>query len=122
MKPSEIRQLIQVKPLEPDATRRRLAACHDITDLRATGRRRIPRPIFDYVDGGADEELSLRANTEAFRQFRFQPRTLVNVSEPDTSTVLFGSVVPQPLVLAPTGYTRMMHPGGEIAAARAAQG
>jgi L-lactate dehydrogenase (cytochrome) len=121
MRPSEIRELIRVKPLELDSTQRRLAACHDIADLRAAGRRLIPRPVFDYVDGGADEELSLRANTEAFRQFRFQPRTLVNVSKPDTSTEVFGSVVPQPLVLAPTGYTRMMHPGGEIAAARAAQ-
>src|SRR5215472_5054417 len=122
MRVSEVRELIRVKPLELDATRRRLSACHDIADLRATGRRLIPRPVFDYVDGGADEELSLRANTEAFRQFSFQPRTLVNVSKPDTSSAFLGSVVPQPLVLAPTGYTRMMHPGGgELAAARAAQ-
>src|SRR5215469_14983373 len=121
MRPSEIRELIRVKPLDLDSTRRRLSACHDIADLRTAGRRRTPRPVFDYVDGGADEELSLRANTEAYRQFQFRPRALVNVSKPDTSTVLLGSVVPQPLVLAPTGYTRMMHPGGEIAAARAAQ-
>jgi len=121
MRPSEIRELIRVKPAELDATRRRLSACHDIADLRATGRRLVPRPIFDYVDGGADEELSLRANTDAFRQFRFQPRALVDVSKPDTSTVLLGSLVPLPLVLAPTGYTRMMHPAGEAAAARAAQ-
>ena len=121
MRASEIRDLIRVKPVELDATRRRLSACHDIADLRATGRRLIPRPVFDYVDGGADEELSLRANTRAFRQFRFQPRTLVNVSEPDTATAFLGSVVPLPLALAPTGYTRMMHPDGEIAAARAAQ-
>jgi L-lactate dehydrogenase (cytochrome) len=121
MRTSEIRELIRVKPLELDATRRRLSACHDIADLRATGHRLTPRPVFDYVDGGADEELSLRANTEAFRRFRFQPRTLVNVSEPDTSTAVLGSVSPQPLVLAPTGYTRMMHPAGEIAAARAAE-
>ena len=121
MRASEIRELIRVKPVELDATRRRLSACHDIADLRAVGRRLIPRPVFDYVDGGADEELSLRANTRAFRQFRFQPRTLVDVSEPDTSAAFLGSVVPLPLALAPTGYTRMMHPGGEIAAARAAQ-
>jgi len=121
MRPSEIRELIRVKPVELDATRRRLAGCHDIADLRATGRRLIPRPVFDYVDGGADEELSLRANTEAFRQFQFQPRTLVNVSKPDLSTVLLDSALPLPLVLAPTGYTRMMHPGGEVAVARAAQ-
>ena len=121
MRLSDIRELIRVKPLELDPTSRRLSACHDIADLRAAGRRLIPRPVFVYVDGGADEELSLRANTQAFREFRFQPRTLVDVSKPDTSTVLLGSAVPHPLVLAPTGYTRMMHPGGEIAAARAAQ-
>ena len=121
MRASEIRQLIKMKPVELDATRRRLSACHDITDLRAAGRRRTPRPVFDYVDGGADEELSLRANTRAFRRWRFQPRTLVDVSEPDTSAAFVGSVAPLPLALAPTGYTRMMHPGGEIAAARAAQ-
>src|SRR5215472_6888047 len=116
MRVSEVRELIRVKPLELDATRRRLSACHDIADLRATGRRLTPRPVFDYVDGGADEELSLRANTEAFRHFRFQPRTLVNVSKPDSSTAFLGSVVRHPVVLTQTGYTRMMLPGGEIAA------
>jgi len=120
MRPSEIRDLIRIKPVERDATRRRLSACHDIADLRAAGRRLIPRPVFDYVDGGADEELSLRANVAAFRRYRFQPRTLVNVSEPDTSAAFLGSVAPVPLALCPTGYTRMMHPAGEIAAARAA--
>jgi len=120
MRVSEIRDLIRVKPVELDATRRRLSACHDIDDLRATGRRLIPRPVFDYVDGGADQEVSLRANTRAFRQFRFQPRTLVNVSEPDTFAAFLGSVTPLPLALAPTGYTRMMHPAGESGAARAA--
>ncbi|HTX26856.1 MAG TPA: alpha-hydroxy acid oxidase [Streptosporangiaceae bacterium] len=121
MRASEIRQLIKMKPVELDATRRRLSACHDIGDLRAAGRRLTPRPVFDYVDGGADEELSTRANTRAFRKWRFQPRTLVDVSEPDMSAAFVGSVTPLPLALAPTGYTRMMHPAGEIAAARSAQ-
>jgi L-lactate dehydrogenase (cytochrome) len=121
MRASEIRQLIQMKPVELDATRRRLAACHDIADLRAMGRRLTPRPVFDYVDGGADEEHSVRANTRAFRRWRFQPRTLVNVSQADTSARFLDSDVPLPLALAPTGYTRMMHPAGEIGAARAAQ-
>ncbi len=109
-----------MKPVELDATRRRLSACHDIADLRAAGRRLTPRPVFDYVDGGADEELSLRANARAFRRWRFQPRALVDVSEADTSAAFLGSVAPLPLALAPTGYTRMMHPAGEIGAARAA--
>jgi L-lactate dehydrogenase (cytochrome) len=121
MRASEIRQLIQMKPVELDATRRRLSACHDIADLRAMGRRLTPRPVFDYVDGGADEELSVRANTRSFRRWRFQPRTLVNVSEADTSARFLDLDVPLPLALAPTGYTRMLHPAGEIGAARAAQ-
>jgi L-lactate dehydrogenase (cytochrome) len=121
MKPSEIRQLIRMKPVEIDATRRRLSACHDISDLRAMGRRLIPRPVFDYVDGGSDEEVSLRANVRAFRRWRFQPRALPEVMTVDTSARLLDRDLPLPLTLAPTGYTRMMHPAGEIGAARAAQ-
>src|SRR6266516_4300972 len=76
MRASEIRQLIRMKPVELDTTRRRLGACHDIGDLRAMGRRLVPRPVFDYVDGGADEELSMAANMKAFRRWRFLPRAL----------------------------------------------
>ena len=121
MRPSEIRQLIRMKPVELDATRRRLAACHDIDDLRTMGRRLIPRPVFDYVDGGADEEVSLAGNVRAFRRWRFQPRALPEVVTVDTSARLLDRDLPLPLALAPTGYTRMMHPDGEIGAARAAQ-
>ena len=85
------------------------------------GRRLIPRPVFDYVDGGADEELSMAGNVRAFRRWRFQPRALPEITTVDTSARLLDRDLPLPLALAPTGYTRMMHPGGEIAAARAAQ-
>ena len=121
MKPSEVRRLIKMKPVELNAARRRLAGCHDIGDMRKAARRIIPRPVFDYVDGGADEELSMAANIRAFRRWRFQPRALVDVSGVDTSTRILDRAVPLPLALAPTGYTRMMHPDGEIGAARAAQ-
>jgi L-lactate dehydrogenase (cytochrome) len=121
MKASEIRRLIQLKPVELDATRRRLAACHDVSELRAAARRRIPRPVFDYVDGGADEELSMAGNIASFRRWRFQPRALPGITAVDTSARILGREAPLPLVLAPTGYTRMMHPDGEIGAARAAQ-
>ena len=90
------------------------------------GRRLIPRPVFDYVDGGADEELSMAANVKAFRRWRFQPRALPEIVTADTSARLLDRDLPLPLVLAPTGYTRMMHPGGRDrrgafgAAARAA--
>jgi L-lactate dehydrogenase (cytochrome) len=121
MRPSEVRRLIKMKPVELNAARRRLAGCHDVGDLRRVGRRIMPRPVFDYVDGGADEELSMAANIRAFRRWRFQPRALVDVSEVDTSARILDRAVPLPLALAPTGYTRMMHPDGEIGAARAAQ-
>jgi len=121
MKASEIRRLIQLKPIQADPVRRRLSACHDVSDLRLAARRLIPRPVFDYVDGGADEELSMAANVRAFRTWRFQPRALAEITKVDTSTRLLGRELPLPLVLAPTGYTRMMHPDGEIGAARAAQ-
>lgn len=98
----------------------RLARCHDIEDLRTAARRRLPGPIFDYVDGGADEELSLERNRDAFRRWGFAPRVLVDVASVDMSTTLFGSSSPLPLVLAPTGYSRMLHPDGEQAVARAA--
>src|ERR1700678_269970 len=121
MRASEIRSLIQLKPVELDATRRRLSACHDVHDLRVAARRVIPRPVFDYVDGGSDEELSMAANIRAFRKWRLQPRAMAAISGVDTTTVLLDRALPLPLVLAPTGYTRMMHPDGEIGAARSAQ-
>jgi L-lactate dehydrogenase (cytochrome) len=121
MRPSEIRRLIQLKPVELDAVRRRLSACHDVSDLRVAARRLIPRPVFDYVDGGADEELSMAANVRAFRRWRFQPRALTEIAAVDTATRVLDRDLPLPLVLAPTGYTRMMHPAGEIGAARSAQ-
>jgi L-lactate dehydrogenase (cytochrome) len=121
MKPSEIRRLLSMKPVELNGARRRLSACHDIFELRAAARRRIPRPVFDYVDGAADEEVSMRANLRAFRRHRFQPRAVADVTSIDTSTHLLGRDVPLPLVLAPTGYTRMMHPDGEVGAARSAE-
>lgn len=120
MRIGEVRDLIQLKPAELSATRRRLAACHDIRDLRHAARTIIPRPVFDYVDGGADEELSMRANADAFRSWRLLPRLLAGVGTVSTQTQILGTQAPLPLMLGPTGYTRMMHPDGEIAVARAA--
>jgi L-lactate dehydrogenase (cytochrome) len=117
---SEIRELIRVSPPKLRAARRRLARCHDIPDLRRSARRVIPRPVFDYVDGAADEELSLAGNVAAFRRWRFVPRALTDISAVDTTGQVLGQTVPLPLVLAPTGFTRMLHPAGETAAARAA--
>jgi L-lactate dehydrogenase (cytochrome) len=100
---------------------RTLARCHDIADLEAAGRRRMPRAVFDYVAGGADEELTVERNLAAFRRWDFVPQNLRDVGDVDTAVDLLGERVAMPLVFSPTGYTRMMHPAGECAVARAAR-
>jgi len=115
-----MRRLVQLREVRLDATARRLGACYDIGDLRRAARRRIPRPVFDYVDGAADEEITAAANVAAFRSWRFLPRVLAGVASADTSVPLFGRPLPVPLLLGPVGYTRMLHPDGEIGAARSA--
>jgi L-lactate dehydrogenase (cytochrome) len=77
--------------------------------------------VFDYIDGGAEDELALRSNSEAYRRVTFRPRVLRDVTEVDTSSTLLGKPIPYPLVLAPTGFTRIADPAGELAVARAAQ-
>ena len=115
-----MRKLVQLRGVTLNATERRLGACFDVADLRRAAKRRIPRPVFDYVDGGADEEIGIAANTAAFRSWQFLPRVLAGVAAADTSANVLGATLPVPLLLAPTGYTRMMHPDGEIGAARSA--
>ena len=92
-----------------------------MADLRAIAKRRLPRGVFDYIDGGAEDELALVSNTEAYRRITFRPRVLRDVTEVDTSSTLLGKPLPYPLVLAPTGFTRIADPAGELAVARAAQ-
>jgi len=120
MKPREIRELVRLRGFEADRDRRILRRCHDLDDLRRAAQRRLPRPVFGYADGAADEELTLRANRAALRRWRFRPRVLRDVSEPDLSTSLFGSEISAPIGLAATGFTRVFHPEGELAVARAA--
>ena len=115
-----MRKLVRLRAVPLDAKSRRLGSCYDIADLRRAAKRRIPRPVFDYVDGAADEEISVAANVAAFRSWRFLPRVLAGVGSADTSAPVLGSTLPVPMVLAPIGYTRMLHPDGEIGAARSA--
>lgn len=82
---------------------------------------RAPRAVFDYVDGAAETETSLRRARQAYRDVEFQPRVLRNVADVDLSRSILGSRAAMPLVLAPTGFTRMMHTAGEPAVARAAR-
>jgi L-lactate dehydrogenase (cytochrome) len=115
-----MRKLVQLRPVSLNATERRLSSCFDIADLRKVAKRRIPRPVFDYVDGAADEEIAVKANAAAFRAWQFLPRALAGVGTLDTTAPVLGDPLPMPLLLGPAGYTRMMHPDGEIGAARAA--
>jgi L-lactate dehydrogenase (cytochrome) len=116
----EIRELIRLRPVELDRDRRVVSRCHDIADLRRAARRRLPGPVFGYIDGAADDEITLRANRAALRRWQFRPRVLRDVSEPDLSASLLGRGFSAPIGLAPAGYPRMMHPDGELAVARAA--
>jgi L-lactate dehydrogenase (cytochrome) len=120
MRVREMRKLVQLRTVTLDARSRRLASCYDVADLRRVAKRRIPRPVFDYVDGAADEEIAVAANTAAFRSWRFLPRVLAGVASADTSAPVLGATLPVPFLLGPAGYTRMMHPDGEIGAARSA--
>lgn len=88
------------------------------------GRRRTPRAVFDYVDGAAEAEISLRRSRNAFRRVEFVPSVLRDVSKVDTSATILGKPASLPLALSPTGFTRMMHAAGEpaVAAAAAAAG
>ena len=92
----------------------------NIAELRLLARRRLPRGVFGYIDGGAEDEMTLRANTSAYRRRRFAPRVLRDMSAVDTTTTLLGQTLRIPLVLAPTGFTRIADPQGELAVARAA--
>lgn len=120
MKAREVLDTIKVKPVPLNRERRVISTCHDIDDLRRRAQRALPRAVFDYLEGGADEETTTRDNIAAFRSWKFFPSALVDVADADTSTTLLGRSLPLPMVMAPTGYTRMMHPLGEVAVARAA--
>lgn len=117
---SEIAPLLDLRRPDPDPVRRRLARAQDIEDLRRLARRRVPRSVFDYVDGAAEAEVGLTAARTAYRRVELRPRVLRDVAAVDPTTVILGRPAALPLVLAPTGFTRMMHTDGEPGVARAA--
>jgi len=92
----------------------------NIEDLRRLARRRLPKVVFDYLDGGAEGEVTLRENRRAFDAVTFRPRHAVSVPGADLRTTVLGRPVAFPILLAPVGYSRVMHVAGESAAARAA--
>lgn len=122
MKLSEARSLVAMQRPQGRPSQRRLRRSHRIVEMRELARRRTPRAVFDYVEGGADEELSLARNEQSFRRWELVPAGPRDVSNVDVSTSVLGRPLAFPLVCAPTGYTRMVHAEGELAVARAAVG
>ncbi len=115
-----LRSVLQFEPFERDPVVRRLRRCASVADLRRVARRRLPRGVFDYIDGGAEGEVTLHQNSAAFEALEFQPRVLRDMANLDTTTTLLGRPLPVPFVLAPTGFTRIADPQGELAVARSA--
>ena len=92
----------------------------NIEDLRRLAKLRLPKVVFDYLDGGAEDEITLQENCRAFRDLIFRPRMAVAFEQCNLATRVLGADIALPFLLAPVGYSRMMHPGGEVAAAAAA--
>ena len=116
-----LRSVLRFRRFEFNATKRRLQKAASIEDLRKMARRRLPGGVFDYIDGGAEDEVAMDRNTSGFRNMEFVPRVLRDMGNVDTTGTILGSEVPFPLILAPTGFTRIAHPLGELAVARAAE-
>jgi len=114
------RSVVRFRAVELDPVARRLRGAATVDDLRRRAKRRLPSGVFDYIDGGAGDERTLERNAEAFSRIEFRPNVLRDVSALDTSVDLFGRRVAMPLILAPTGYTRLTHSAGELSVARAA--
>lgn len=100
----------------------RLSGCFNLADFEAVARRRLPAPLYHYIAGGADDETTLAANTAAFRRYDLVPNYLRDVRRIDLRRRVLGMELEWPLILAPTGMSRLFHPGGELAVARAAAG
>ena len=92
----------------------------NIDDLRASARKRLPKTIFEFIDGGSQDEISLRANRADFERYAMRPRVLTDISRRDQSTTILGEKSASPLILAPTGLAGILHRRGELSASRAA--
>ncbi|HKH04800.1 MAG TPA: alpha-hydroxy acid oxidase [Acidimicrobiales bacterium] len=115
-----LRSVVRFQRVETDRVERRLARAASVEDLRRIARRRLPGGVFDYIDGGAEDERTLAGNQAAFAAATWRPRVLRGVEEIDVASTLLGRPLAYPLVLAPTGFTRIADPDGELAVARAA--
>lgn len=97
-----------------------LLPAHSIAALRSAAEQQLPPQIWDFIDGGSGDELTVAANRAAFDAVRLVPRVLVDVTRPECGTTLFGRELSMPVAVAPMAYQRLVHPEGELASARAA--
>ena len=97
-----------------------LARAVNIADLRRLAEKRLPRAVFDYLDGGSEGEITLKENARVFSDYIFRPRHAVHVPAPELSVTIMGETMAMPALLAPIGYSRLIHPDGELGAVRAA--
>ena len=116
-----IRSVMRFGRVETDRIERRLAHAASVADLRRIAKRRLPGGVFDYIDGGAEDERTMAANQNAFAATTFRPRVLRGIEKVDLSASVLGQPLAYPLVLAPTGFTRIADPQGELAVARSAE-
>ncbi|MGO9195527.1 MAG: alpha-hydroxy acid oxidase [Acidimicrobiales bacterium] len=116
-----LRSVIRLGPIETNLDERRLARAASVEDLRRIAKRRLPGGVFDYIDGGAEDERTLAANRRGYAAITYRPRVLRGLGKIDTTATLLGRPVAYPLVLSPTGFTRIADPAGELAVARAAE-
>jgi L-lactate dehydrogenase (cytochrome) len=98
----------------------RIKDCNNTADFRRLAKKRLPAPLFHYIDGGADDEVTLRRNTEAFNTVGLIPNVLADLSSMDLSTTVLGQKIDWPVFCSPTGMTRLFHHHGERAVCRAA--
>ena len=115
-----VRSVARFSPLTVSRRSRQLDRAANVHDLRLIARRRLPHGIFDYIDGGAEDEVTMRRNAAAFDHYSFVPRVLRDVSSVETSTTFLGQTIPFPIIFSPTGFTRIAHSDGELAVARVA--
>ena len=98
-----------------------LSDCYSFNDFRKLAKKNLPAPIFHYIDGGSDDEVTLKRNTESFLKCDLVPNILASVGEPDLSTTVFGQKIDMPLFLSPVAMQRLFHHEGDIASAKAAE-